>query len=187
VTLSMPGYIEKMLKRFRLDYLHPSHRPSRTPGKYTIPVYRCIQHVEIDDSPSLSPSQKSELQAIVGTILYYARAVDPTLLPIANELASQQATPTTKVLTAANRPLSYCAGHMENSITYNACDMILFGDVDASYLSRSHDRYVAGDVYFLGDRHKPLKINGSIHVFSSPPSSLALAKSNTRALNTQVS
>jgi hypothetical protein len=102
VTLSMPGYIEKMLKRFRPNYLLPSHRPSRTPGKYTISVYRRIQYVEIDDSPPLSPSQKTELQAIVGTILYYARAVDPTLLPIANELASQQATPTTKALTAAN-------------------------------------------------------------------------------------
>jgi hypothetical protein len=78
-------------------------------------------------SPPLSPSQKTELQAIVGTILHYARAVDPTLLPIANELASQQATPTTKALTAANRALSYCAGHMGSSITYNACDMILFG------------------------------------------------------------
>jgi hypothetical protein len=33
VTLSMPGYIEKMLKRFRLNYLLPSRRPSRTRGK----------------------------------------------------------------------------------------------------------------------------------------------------------
>jgi hypothetical protein len=56
---------------------------------------------------------------------------------------------------------------MTNSITYNACDMILFGHVDASYLSRSHARSVAGGIFFLGDRNKPLKINGSIHVFSS--------------------
>ncbi len=138
VSISMPGYIDKMLQRFRPSYLLPSHRPSHAPGKYTIPVFRRIQHVEIDDSPMLSPSQTKELQAIVGTLLYYARAVDPTLLPIANELAWQQATPTTKALTAANRALSYCAGHMTNSITYNACDMILFGHVDASYLlSRS--------------------------------------------------
>jgi hypothetical protein len=167
VSISMPGYIEKMLQRFRPNYLLPSHRPAHTPGKYTTPVFRRIQHVEIDDSPTLSPSQTKELQAIVGTLLYYARAVDPTLLPIANELASQQATPTTKALTAANQALSYCAGHKTNSITYHACDMILFGHVDASYLSRSHARSVAGGIFFLGDRNKPLKINGSIHVFSS--------------------
>jgi hypothetical protein len=87
VSISMPGYIEKMLQRVRLNYLLPSHRPSHTPGKYTIPVFRRIQHVDIDDSPTLSPAQTKELQAIVGTLLYYARSVDPTLLPIANELA----------------------------------------------------------------------------------------------------
>jgi hypothetical protein len=108
ISIFMSGYIEKMLQRFRPSYLLPSHRPSHTPGKYTTPVYRRIQqYVEIDDSPTLSPSQTKELQAIVGPLLYYARAVDPTLLPIANELASQQATPTTKALTAANRALSY--------------------------------------------------------------------------------
>jgi hypothetical protein len=45
--------------------------------------------------------------------------------------------------------------------------MILFCHVDASYLSRSHARSVAGGIFFLDDRHKPLKINGSIHFFSS--------------------
>jgi hypothetical protein len=39
-------------------------------------VYRRNQHVKFDGSNSLLPSQKSDLQAIVGTILYYARAVD---------------------------------------------------------------------------------------------------------------
>jgi hypothetical protein len=56
---------------------------------------------------------------------------------------------------------------MANSITYNACDMVLFGHVDASYLSHLHARSVAGGNFFLGDRNKPLKINGSIHVFPS--------------------
>jgi hypothetical protein len=120
IIISMPGYIEKMLQRFRPNFLLPSHRPSHTPGKYTIPVFRRIQHVEIDDSSTLSPAQTEELQAIFGALLNYARAVDPTLLPIANELASQQANPTTKALIAANQALSYCAGHMTNSNTYNA-------------------------------------------------------------------
>ncbi len=39
----------------------------------------------------------------------HACAVDPTLLPIANELASQQAIATRQILNAANRALSYCA------------------------------------------------------------------------------
>ena len=105
-----------MLKRFRPSYLSSSHRPATTPGKYTVPVYCRIQIAKVDTSPPLSPTQTTELQAIVGTLLYYARAVDPTLLPISNEIASQQATPTTKVMAAANRALSYAAGHSDNTI-----------------------------------------------------------------------
>jgi hypothetical protein len=45
--------------------------------------------------------------------------------------------------------------------------MILHGHVDASYFSRSYDRFVAGAYLFLGDHHQPLKINGAIHTFST--------------------
>jgi hypothetical protein len=45
--------------------------------------------------------------------------------------------------------------------------MILHVLVDASYLSRSHARSVAGAVLFLGDLLQPTKINGPIHCFST--------------------
>jgi hypothetical protein len=93
--------------------------------------------------------------------------VDPSLLPIANEIASQQANPTQKVLTAANRALSYASARRNNGITYYACDMHLFLHVDASYLSRSHARSVVGGYFFLGNEKQPLNINGATHVFSS--------------------
>ncbi len=93
--------------------------------------------------------------------------MDPSLLPIANEIASQQANPTQKVLTAANRALSYASARRNNCITYYACDMYLFLHVDASYLSRSHARSVVGGYFFLGNEKQPLNINGATHVFSS--------------------
>ncbi len=167
VSISMPGYIEKMLKRFRPIYLFTAHRPAKTPGKYTVPIYRRIQLAKVDKSPPLSSTEKNELQAIVGTLLYYARAVDPTLLPISNKIASQQTSPTANVIAAANRALSYAAGHIINAIIYHASDMIIFSHVDASYLSRSHARSVAGAYFFLGNRNQPLKFNGAVHVFSS--------------------
>jgi hypothetical protein len=68
-------------------------------------------------------------------------------------------------MAAANRALSYAAGHSTNTIVYHASDMILFSHVDASYLS--HARSVAGAYFFLGNRNQPLKINGAVHVFSS--------------------
>jgi hypothetical protein len=45
VTISMPGYVNKMLTRFRLHFLHASHRPARTPGKYNPP---CIIHNSLE-------------------------------------------------------------------------------------------------------------------------------------------
>jgi hypothetical protein len=139
VNISMPGYLEKALARFRLHYLLPSHRAARSPGRYIPPNCgsKLPQLASEDPTDFLSPEQKKEIQAIVGAILYYARAVDHTLLPIANEIASQQAAPTQAVLKAANRVLSYCAAHLNNATTYHSYDMILHGLADASYLSPS--------------------------------------------------
>jgi hypothetical protein len=150
VSLFMSEYITKALQRFRPQYLLPTHRAAATPGKYHAAIYPRIQLVKEDLSPLLTPTQRTEIQAIVGTLLYYARAVDPSLLPIANEIASQQANPTQEVLTAANRALSYASARQNNFITYHACDMVLFLHVDASYLSRSHARSVVGGYFFLG-------------------------------------
>ncbi len=76
----MPGYLEKALTRFRPHYLLPSHRAAGTPGRYIPPSYgsKLPQLAPEDPTHFLSYEQKKEIQAIVGTILYYARAVDPT-------------------------------------------------------------------------------------------------------------
>jgi hypothetical protein len=44
---------------------------------------------------------------------------------------------------------------------------VLHGFSDASYLSRSHARSVAGAYLFLGNFNKTTQINGPIHVFST--------------------
>jgi hypothetical protein len=113
----MPGYVTKMLQRFRPQYLLPSHRSPRTPGRYIPPSYTPGPQVTFVDK-TLNPTLITELQAIIGTLLYYARAVDPTLLTISNELASQQAQPTQRILKAANRALSYCVTRHQNALVY---------------------------------------------------------------------
>ncbi len=83
VTISIPGYVHKMLTRFRPQFLDPAHRPARTPGRYIAPVYgrKSPQLTSFEDSPRLPPESITELQAIIGTLLYYARAVDPLYCP----------------------------------------------------------------------------------------------------------
>jgi hypothetical protein len=158
-----------MLQRFRPQYLLPGHRHPKTPGVYIAPSFsKQPQTVFVDISEKLSPTLITELQATIGTLLYYARAVDPILLPIANEVAAQQANATRHILNATNRALSYCVAHSDNKIIYHACDMVLHVFADASYyLCRSHARSVAGAIFFLGNHSDLTRINGSIHVFSS--------------------
>jgi hypothetical protein len=76
VTISMPGYVHKMLTRFRPQFLDPAHRPAQTPGRYIVPVYgrKLPQLTSVDDSPRLPPESITELQAIIGTLSTILRA-----------------------------------------------------------------------------------------------------------------
>ena len=47
-----------------------------------------------DPSPLLPPEGKKEVQSVQGSLLYYARSVDPTMLPGLNEISGAQAKPT---------------------------------------------------------------------------------------------
>jgi hypothetical protein len=89
VDLSVPGYINAALHK----YQHPAPtRPEHAPHKWNPPVYGAkSQYVEDDNnSPVLSAKDVTKLQQLTGTLLYYARAVDPTLIMPINVLASEQ-------------------------------------------------------------------------------------------------
>ena len=83
----------------------------------------------------LDKTKKTYVQAVTGTLLYYARAVDSTILTALNTIATQQAAPTESTLEEVKQLLDYCASQEEAIVTYNASDMILSVHSDASYLS----------------------------------------------------
>jgi Reverse transcriptase (RNA-dependent DNA polymerase) len=164
VTLSMPGYIAKVLQRFA-PLLKVG---ANSPAVYVPPKYGDGQQTPfIDTSTRLSPSETTTLQEIVGSLLYYARGVDVTILPAVTHLSSLQAQPTQNVLQAAQRVLAYCSRYPNNALRYYACNMVLHIQSDASYLSRPNARSVAGAIFYLGNANEPTLINGSIHAFSS--------------------
>jgi hypothetical protein len=83
----MPGYIKDALHNF----LHPTPtRPQYAPHNCTVPTYgQRIQYAPLPDaSPPATAQEITRSQAIVGTLLYNARAVDPTLLVPLRTLAS---------------------------------------------------------------------------------------------------
>ena len=55
-----------------------------------------------DTSPHLLPKGIKYVQSVVGTFLYYARAIDCTMLPALAQIATQQAQPTQRTLKSAN-------------------------------------------------------------------------------------
>jgi hypothetical protein len=86
VDLSMPGYIKDVLHKFQ----HPMpKRPQYAPHNWTVPTYgQRIQYAPLPDAtPPATSAEITRAQAIVGTLLYNARTVDPTLLVSLSALA----------------------------------------------------------------------------------------------------
>ena len=122
VTLSIPGYIDKLLQRFQPAGIQQAASPSiYVPPKYG----KTTQYIKIDNSEVLTASEKKKIQEIVGSLLYYARAVDPSMLTAVNAIASEQATPTQTVQAQVDRLLAYAASYPNNRLRLKACDMVL--------------------------------------------------------------
>mmetsp|Transcript_37326 Transcript_37326/g.52691 ORF Transcript_37326/g.52691 Transcript_37326/m.52691 type:complete len:102 (-) Transcript_37326:23-328(-) len=91
--ISMPGYVERALTRFQ--HALPNQKED-SPHKHDIPQYGAKTQYTDDpnNSPALDAANKKRVQEILGTLLYYARAIDPTMLPAIGTIATQQAKPT---------------------------------------------------------------------------------------------
>jgi hypothetical protein len=115
----------------------------------------------------LSPDAIKHVQAIVGTLLYYGRAVNPTLLTALSSIAAHQANGTTAVAKSCQQLLNYVATHPNAGICYKACNMILAVHTDASYLSKQEGKSrVSAHFYLTNDSDKEFN-NGAILTLSS--------------------
>ena len=149
--LSMPGYVEKALQRFE----HPApKRPQDSPHPWTAPVYGAKTQFTAppDTTPVLPPSARTRIQEIIGTLLFYARAIDDTMLLALNSLASEQTTATETTMDKIVQLLNYAATHPDTTIRYRASDMYLWVHSDASYLSEPQARSRYAGYFFLSDR-----------------------------------
>ena len=73
---------------------------------------------------------------IVGNLLYYSIAVDPTMIAILDSIYAQQAKVTEQTYVDTLWLLNYSAMHHDATIRYTASDMVLHIHSDASYLSK---------------------------------------------------
>jgi hypothetical protein len=158
--ISMPGYISNVLSKFQHDT--PKH-PQHTPSRYVTPFYGAnTQYSTKDETPPLTAPQCLTIQKVTGSVLYYAWAVDPTVLMPLNDIARDKPR-RLKNQAATNQMLDYLATHPEATIRYHASGMILHIHSDASYLSVSNARSRLGGLFFLGNKSpKKDTLNGSI-------------------------
>jgi hypothetical protein len=109
IDLSMPGYIARALQRL----VHPTpERPEHAPYNYAAPTYGSRQQfATIDTLPAVNSKDTKRIQEVIGTILYYARAVDCTMILAIGTIITQQANATTATMKAITKLLNYCATH----------------------------------------------------------------------------
>ena len=168
VDVSMPGYVQKTLER--LQHKPPSS-PQYSPHAHVPIVYATKNTRQYatapDTSPLLSPKETTFIQSVTGSHLYYGRAIDYTILPALNEIASEQASPTKKTKEKAQRLMDYVYTYPNTFIRYYASDMVLHIDSDAAYLVAPKARSrVAGYFHLANHPNNPAKTtpNGAVHV-----------------------
>ena len=161
VHLSMPGYISKALQRFAHEQ---PRRVQNSPHPHVPPTFGAkVQYVETDKpSVPLDKEGQKYVQAVTGTLLYYARAVDSTMLVALNAIATQQASPTQTTMERVKQLLDYCSSQEEAVLTYHASGMVLVIHSDAGYLNERKSRSRAGGHFFLSSDIQNPPNNGAV-------------------------
>ena len=159
--LSMPGYVKNALHKFQ----HPTPKQTQdNPYPATAKQYGMkVQLTDpIDTSTPLPLHEVKCLQQIIGTFLFYGRAVDPTILTALSKLSSNQAMATEATKHACHQFLDYCASHPDDSIRYYASNMVLKLHSNSSYLNAIGAHSRQGGHIYLGNKTDPDILNGTI-------------------------
>ena len=139
VYIHMPGYLSKAMQRAK----HPTPtKQQNSPHPHIAPNYGAkVQYSpENDDSPPLDKEDTKYIQAVAGTLLYYGRAVDNTILTALSAVATEQAKPMQKMMEVIKQLLDYCATQEDAIISYRASQMILAVHSDAGYCNEKKSR-----------------------------------------------
>ncbi len=137
VNISMPGYTKKKLQEYKhvadnkmqICPYSPEPKKFGTEAQATLPP---------NNSPCLNAKGIRHIQQIVGSILYYARAVNMTVLTALSLIAVKQ----TKEMEKNNVPMitGYLSGNLSAKVQFQASNMVFNIHPDALYLSDAKAR-----------------------------------------------
>ena len=122
-------------------------KPQHSPHAHREIVYGAKEQLlpDADTSPPLNDAGIN----IVGSLLYYAQAVDNKLLATLSAISAQQAKATENTAKAVHQLLDYVATYPLDGITFRASNMVLVAHSNASYLTEPDSRSRAGAHIFL--------------------------------------
>ena len=161
----MPDYVPAALKRFKHE------RPRKLqhqPHPHALPCYgERKQYATPDDTaPVLGKDVVQYVQQMCGTFLYYARAIDCTMLVALSAIATEQQAPTQHTLDRVHQFLDYTASQDTAIVSYAPSDMILAVHSDASYLSVKKARSRVGGHFFMSSDVEHPPNNGAVHTIA---------------------
>ena len=161
VDISMPGYVDQALSKFQ--HTKPT-RMQHTPHRWNKPVYgQRVQYTKPDKSEKLEPKGKRMIQCIVGTFLYYARAVETPILVALNDIGTQQAEPTKNTKLEADWLLEFLAWHPRAKIRYFSGNMQLAVDSEVVYLISPRAKSGYAGHFYLESLPNGLNYNKAPH------------------------
>ena len=152
-----------------LKYERPSpKKPQLSPHKHREVIYGAKEQLNPEDNttPPLDSQVTERVQGIIGTLLYYDRAVNNKLLVGLSAIESQQAATTQRNNEAINKILDYCATYPEDVILYCSSDMVLCTHYDAGFHNESKGRSRAGAHILLSENDYMPLWNESILILS---------------------
>ena len=110
---------------------HPTpDKPQFSPHDHAPFTYLKKGQRQLATEPDLTPllTDKKDIQrvqSIIGSLLYYGRTLDNTILPALNELSITQSKPTVKTLQKCKKLLDYVATYPNVYLRFYASDMNL--------------------------------------------------------------
>ena len=165
VTLSMPNYMPHALKKLQYKKnVFPQYSPHEYHAINWTKKGDTQYARQEDDSPFLSPKETLYVQSVVGTFLYYARAIDSTMLPALNQIGAQKLQPTQKIKEKIQQLLDYANTYQDTSLRFYASKMQLTVVSDASFLVLPKARSRMAGYFRLLDPplNRKYKHNGAI-------------------------
>ena len=144
----MPTYIRELIKKLKHT---PPEKPVHAPHRWSEPVYgQKVQYAkDIDSTPYLDDKGKRRIQSVVGSCLYYCRALDGTIHTALNDIGYQQAKPAANTKVEADWLLDYLCTHPDAQLKFVASDMVLWVDSDAAYLVKPGAKSRMAGFYYL--------------------------------------